>query len=334
MSTAAFEIYTGKPGAHREQPLELRPSPWTTMNTPKGYLADDGLVDAVNVALLLGQPLLLTGEAGTGKTQLAYSVASELGLDVPLKFETKSTSESKDLFYTYNSLARFQAAQASDADQRGLKYIHYNALGLAILQANDPTAVAEITPEQQRHSSPKRSVVLVDEVDKAPRDFPNDILNEIELMEFRIPEIDNQRVAADQDMKPIVILTSNSEKNLPDAFLRRCIFYHIPFPGSDRLKAIVESRLPHIAELENTFLSDAIEFFERLRSADIGLSKRPATAELLGWILTLTGRSTGEDNPLNASFDELKGALCSLVKTVEDQRPAQSEFQKWLSKRT
>src|SRR5262249_52414736 len=170
---------------------------------PEGYLADAGLVDAVNVALLLGQPLLLTGEPGTGKTQLAYSLAWELGLDEPLKFETKSTSTASDLFYTYNALGHFHAAQCGEASRRALDYLTYNALGIAILRANDESSVRAYLPDDFRHGGRRRSVVLIDEIDKAPRDFPNDLLNEVEAMYFRIPELSNALIAAHPAMHPI-----------------------------------------------------------------------------------------------------------------------------------
>src|ERR1700760_2919691 len=145
------------------------------------YLPDEGLVDAVNVALILRKPLLLTGEPGTGKTSLAASVAAELGLDRPLRFQTKSTSIARDLFYYYDSLGHFHAAQTQK--QRGsiepAEYIKIQALGKAIIRTLDPLKVREVLPDFEHHS-PRRSVVLVDEVDKAPRDFPNDILHEIE----------------------------------------------------------------------------------------------------------------------------------------------------------
>jgi MoxR-like ATPase len=213
------------------------------MRDPREYRRDPGLADAVNVALLLRQPLMVTGAPGTGKTVLASSIAFELGLDPPLPFETKSTSQARDLFYAYDALGRFTAKEFGSGTGRAADYISFNALGEAIVRANDPGTVQDVLPTGYLHPGKRRSVVLIDEVEKAPRDFPNDILNEIERMYFRIPELGNRRVEADPDQYPIVLMTNNSEKSLPDAFLRRCIYYNIPFPDADALEAIVLARL-------------------------------------------------------------------------------------------
>jgi MoxR-like ATPase len=182
----------------------------------------------VNVALTLSQPLLVTGAPGTGKTGLAASIAYELDLGKPLKFETKSNSVSRELFYTYDALGRFQAKETG-LDASPIHYFTYNALGEAILRANAPEAVQRFLSKDFKHVGKQQSIVLIDEVDKAPRDFPNDLLNEIEHMYFRIPELGNVVISADPAMWPIVVITSNSEKTLPDPFLRRCIFYQFPF---------------------------------------------------------------------------------------------------------
>ena len=157
-------------------------------------------------------------------------MAEELGFGEPLKFETKSNSSSRDLFYYYDTVGRFHAAQTREDTASPLDYITYNALGAAILRANEIDHVKDWLPPDFFHPGKSRSVVLIDEVDKAPRDFPNDILNEIEHLYFRVPELGNIQIRAPKDMQPLVVITSNSEKHLPDAFLRRCIFYHIAFP--------------------------------------------------------------------------------------------------------
>jgi MoxR-like ATPase len=236
--------YTGRPRAgRRPEPVELPPSRGAIRSRPEAYIPDPGLVDAVNVALLLGQPLLLTGEPGTGKTQLAHHLAWELGFDPPLRFETKSTSTAGDLFYSYNALARFHAAQSGERAGRGADYLTYHALGEAIVRAADEAAVADVLPTGFVHGGRRRSVVLIDEVDKAPAELPNDVLVEVEEMAFRIPELGNPLVRADPEIAPVLVLTSNSERHLPDAFLRRCAYYHIPFPDDERLERIVEARL-------------------------------------------------------------------------------------------
>src|SRR5262249_13584621 len=150
------------------------------MDDPEGYIAEDGLRDAVNVALALGQPLLLTGEPGTGKTQLASSLAYELELPGPLVFNTKTTSSARDLFYRYDSLSHFRDVQFKEKDPIVDHYITYEALGQAILLSLQPNEVKDLLPEKLQGLGPTRSVVLIDEIDKAPRDLPNDVLIEIE----------------------------------------------------------------------------------------------------------------------------------------------------------
>jgi MoxR-like ATPase len=328
--TMGFPFYTGTATARRPNAVVGLPAARRAEQTrPEGYLADPGLVDAVNVALLLGQPLLLTGEPGTGKTQLAFSLAWELDLGEPLVFEAKSTSTAVDLFYTYNALARFHAAQAGEGSRRSLDYIIYNALGIAILRANTEAAVAVYLPEGFVHGGRRRSVVLIDEVDKAPRDFPNDILNEVEGMYFRIPEVGPTPIAADPEMQPILVLTSNSEKNLPDAFLRRCIYYHIPFPDRERLMQIVGARIGRSAGRGDPFLSDALDLFYGLRDPAAGLRKRPATAEMLAWLVTLRALTPRAVNPLAEAPEATLRTVSTLVKTAEDQELAREIIRRW-----
>ncbi len=234
------------------------------INSPQNYIPSKGLISAVNVAISLGQPLLLTGEPGTGKSHLAYSVAHELNLGKPLVFRTKTTSTSRDLFYTYDALSHFRSVQTKQNIDINT-FIREGALGEAI-------------------KSGKRKVVLIDEIDKAPRDLPNDILNEIESLSFEITET-GAFFEAKHENRPIVIMTSNSEKNLPDAFLRRCIFYHLPFPSSEELLAILKARLSsnffdaqELEQLTSHFLALRSKYIKR---------KKPATAELLSWLQIL-----------------------------------------------
>jgi MoxR-like ATPase len=334
-----------------EVPADLTLRRGERQNSPEGYIADSNLVDAVNVALMLGQPLLLTGEPGTGKTHLAHSVSWQLGFKTPspFVFETKSTSTARDLFYTYDAIGRFQSSQTgSSSDPR--TYITYNALGMAILLANPKDKAKtffaesemnelEIFLSAQEDNWQRRSVVLIDEIDKAPRDFPNDILNEIQEMYFRVPELGNKSIKVPDDgLRPVIILTSNSEKNLPDAFLRRCVYYHIEFPGFDNLKKIAEERLKdNIAangKLGDKQLEEAIKLFYLLRAGE--LTKKPATAELLGWLTAI--RKLCDYHKIFQ--DSLKDTLCAknvieptlgvLIKNADDFALAKSIVEEWL----
>lgn len=220
------------------------------------YLPDDILEEVIYVMLFMGQPLLLTGEQGAGKTRLADYLATKLLLGKVLKFNTKSTSTARDLFYVYDALGRFHASQLSKrARQNGLMpnqrpqdYMTYHALGKAILLTHPIEKVQAYLPADFEHTGPQRSVVLIDDIDKAPRDFPNDILNEMEAMYFRIPELDHVLIEADPRYQPILVITSRSEKQLPDAFLRRCLCYHISFPA--QVENIVEARMKEIRDLK------------------------------------------------------------------------------------
>ncbi len=320
-------------GSGRSEPgLKLPVSRRRDEVRPEGYIPDDGLRAAVNVSLLLGQPLLVTGEPGTGKTQLAYSVAHGLGLDEPFKFETKSTSTARDLFYVYNSIGRFHAVHNSEASQDSIAYITYNALGSAILRAKQREEIRNLVPKGWQHADPRRSVVLIDEIDKAPRDFPNDILNEVEGMYFRIPELDNAEVRASPEMQPILIVTSNSERSLPDAFLRRCVYYHIPFPSDEKLREIVAARLGDLVLRDSDLLSDSLEILEALRAQD-AMRKKPSTSELLSWLRTLHDVFHGMPNPLRGDASGILETLGALAKTQEDTEIAQEIVSQWCSRR-
>lgn len=287
---------------------------------PAGYLADKGLRDAVNVALALGRPLLVTGEPGTGKTQLANSIAYELSLPL-LIFYTKTTSCAQDLFYQYDALQRFHDAQMKLPVDDIESYITYQALGQAILlSATEHTALLS---EELRAKAPTRAVVLIDEIDKAPRDLPNDILDEVEKMRFTVKET-GVTYSAERVYRPILVLTSNSEKQLPDAFLRRCVFYHIEFPLAAQLEEIIQSRFQasdfnpeHLAKITR----GALAHFKEIRSDILGLRKKPATAELLDWLHVLLSLELDPGNLEQLRPEQLDSLALSyaiLAKSRED----------------
>lgn len=334
-----YPFYTGDPQLRDPQKLTELPSLKRDKNKDAAkYRPDPGLVDAVNVSLLLNKPLLVTGEPGTGKTQLAYSVAWELGFqDDPLVYETKSASAARDLFYTYDSLGRFLSRPENDTGRgasslrEGKDYITYNALGTAILRSNNLEEVEELLPAGFVHGGRRRSVVLIDEIDKAPRDFPNDLLNEVENLYFRVPELNNVKVAAMPDMPPVLIITSNSEKHLPDAFLRRCVYYNIPFPTPKRLEEIVLAHLAFLGNETGPLLEEALDFLFYLREPSNGLLKKPSTAELIEWLVVLSNLGAKSVSSLRQHKGWLELSLSTLVKSAEDQNKAAEILDAWLN---
>jgi len=313
------------------------------LNDPSAYYPSEDLRSAVKVALMLGLPLLITGKPGTGKTQLARRVAFELDLSTekfPLTFYTKSTSTARDLFYQYDALRHFRDSQSTPLDADS--YITYEALGLAIILSLKPTEtqrakVNKYLPQHLQEEGPvlPRPVVLIDEIDKVPRDFPNDLLNEIEGMSFTIKEIKDEggkkqglTITADPQYKPIVIITSNSERDLPDAFLRRCVFYHIELPSKDDLEKIVAARL----ELSKGFTDDmrdrAIKHFLKIRELP-GLDKTPATAELLAWMRVLEAYNLDVGDRSKA--EALKGTYVALGKSDKDLKAFKEALEKGLT---
>lgn len=273
---------------------------------------------AINVAMLLGQPLLVTGEPGVGKSALAKAIADII--DAPLhRFETQSSSEARDLFYHFDAFAAYKQA-SSDL----LRYIEYRALGKAILEAFPRERVADMLNDGAEHHGPRRAVVLIDEIDKAPRDFPNDLLNQIDRQVFRVPEIDKHsptsqgESAVPANLRPIVIITSNSEKALPDAFLRRCVYHNIEFPKPARMREIIEGHDLQI-DVRSAFVTSALDLFYDLRAHLRTIGKPPTTSELVAWLLTL--RSIPEldlDVPITHRPDVVARTLGVLVKKERD----------------
>lgn len=300
---------------------------------PSTYILSKDLIGAVNMAIALDQPLLLTGEPGTGKTQLAYKIAYELNqqhndfLPDPLIFQTKTTSASKELFYTYDAIRHFQEANIKKENHTSTNntadYIELRALGqaIALTNPNEVKSAKFIQADRCRNA-----VVLIDEIDKAPRDFPNDILSEIERNKFVIMEANNHVIKKGQDHRIVVIMTSNSEKNLPEPFLRRCVFFHIEFPDQELLQKIVQAKLGVNSPYSDRLL---IEHFEQIRATV--KKKRPATAELVAWlkILELSDFINGklDLNNLNQRQREILRLSYSVIaKNKEDLRMIKEKY--------
>ncbi|MCD6152213.1 MAG: MoxR family ATPase [Deltaproteobacteria bacterium] len=230
------------------------------------YIASGALQNDVNVAIALGRPLLIKGEPGTGKTLLASSISEGLETDL-LVWTIKSTTKAQDGLYIYDTVQRLNDARFGDHDISDIKhYIKHGKLG-------------------QAFTSPKRVVLLIDEIDKADIEFPNDLLTELDEMKFYIPET-AETISARH--RPVIIITSNAEKELPDAFLRRCVFHYIQFPDAAFMNDIVKVHFPN---LEEKMMKEAVEAFFSLRELD-NLRKKPSTSELIDWIKVLVASGT------------------------------------------
>jgi len=233
----------------------------STFSGSSRYIADEGLLADVNAAIVLGRPLLVKGEPGTGKTVLAAAVAEALGMPL-LTWSIKSTTKAIEGLYTYDVVQRLNDSRFGEGDVGDIRrYIKFGILGRSFVAA-------------------ERHVVLIDEVDKADLEFPNDLLRELDEMAFHIPELDETVRAAN---RPVVIITSNAEKELPDAFLRRCVFHYIAFPDRERMRKIVDVHLPDLSE---KLVEAAFSRFYGLRKLE-GLRKKPSTSELIDWLTVL-----------------------------------------------
>jgi MoxR-like ATPase len=258
----------------------------------KDYVASDDLAVAVNAAITLERPLLVKGEPGTGKTELAHQVASAIGMPI-IEWHVKSTTRAQQGLYEYDAVSRLRDSQLGD-DRVGdvASYIRRGKLWEAFV-------------------APERVVLLIDEIDKADIEFPNDLLQELDRMEFHVYET-GETVRAEN--RPVVIITSNNEKELPDAFLRRCFFHYIRFPEIDTLKAIVDVHYPGIKE---RLLTTALTLFYEIRDTP-GLKKKPSTSEVLDWLKLILAEDLNPEDLRREATDALPKLHGALLKNEQD----------------
>lgn len=282
----------------------------TAMNHYRGssdYIVSDDLRHSVNIAIALGKPLLIKGEPGTGKTMLAQSIASALGMELMI-WNIKSTTKAQEGLYVYDTVQRLYDSQFQDHDVANIKqYIKSGKLGEAF-------------------QSEEQVVLLIDEIDKADLEFPNDLLWELDQMSYYIPET---RETIKANTRPIVIITSNAEKELPDAFLRRCVFHYIAFPNPDEMADIIKVHHPN---LERKLLEQAMEAFYMLRNLP-NIQKKPSTSELIDWLqaLVVGGISPNrikQDLPflgvLLKKNEDLDNLLLGLQQKTQNRMPPRS----------
>ena len=333
---------------------------------PAAYEAGTDLIDAVNTALLLRKPLLVTGKPGTGKTELAERIAYEFDLGAVLRFEAQSLSEANDLFYRFDYIAQLVASKLVESDRARpedadvMNFVQWGPLGNAILRsvpglerqlreeaqlrspargallgktfgtpATAPSAPAEMTRAVQ-------SVVLIDEIDKASRDFPNDLLNGIDRMEFRVRELGSRVVKGagrDSPFHPIVIVTSNSERDLPHPFMRRCVFVHIKDPSRELMATIVRKRVfgnsklpPEGKDGLPPLYSRLLDLFIDLR--DKGELRYPiGTSEMLDLATAAQRRGIDGHSADKSVIDRLVGAVSAIAKHPEDRERVAARLQ-------
>lgn len=257
------------------------------------YIAGQDLQMAVNAAMILEKPLLVKGEPGTGKTLLAHEIAAALKKPI-ITWHIKSTTTAQQGLYSYDAVARLRDSQLGNSEVNELSnYIKQGKLWEAF-------------------TAPEKVVLLIDEIDKADIEFPNDLLLELDKMEFYVYELQKTIKA---EHRPIVIITSNNEKDLPDAFLRRCLFHFIQFPSEETMRAIVDVHFPKI---EAQLVGEALRVFYQIREQK-NLKKPPSTSELIDWLkLLLNERISGADLAPIELKEQLPPYLQSLIKHEQD----------------
>lgn len=362
------------------KPLKLIPALAKNHRENKDYIDPPGLREAADVAMMLGTPLLLTGEPGTGKTQAAYWLKRELKAPL-LRHNVKSASSARSLLYSFDEVARFRDSNSSEENTSLVKYLQFNPLGIAIIrsagskaqlydQANNHTldqefvsqnpefvsrvvgnrplaspeiglTVADLLDPMARtdYDNPAHNIVLIDELDKAARDTPNDLLFEIENMAFQIDEL-GLTVKGDEAFRPIVLMTNNSEKSLPEPFLRRCTYFHIPLPDTaEDLCKIIEANIGIDEKTKEkpsgsqaTAMADALLHLQ----SDSAVQKKPATSEFLAWVDCVMHnpefRDFGsimdflENNKIKEKFEPLLGLLFKSKTDLEAGKRAFIQF--------
>lgn len=347
--------YRGKGEQQTGKSADIRPVDQSPLTDPSKYQASRELAAAVNVALELGMPLLLTGEPGCGKSELAASVAWELDFPIPpdekrhapLSFSVKSDTDSRDLFYRFDTLGRFHAAQSEMGDPDPRRFIAYQALGLAILLAKGrdkvPHTLLQGGDWPTGETTPQRAVVLIDEIDKAPREVPNDILNEVQKLSFKVPELaryHSEPIAIDKgDPRPFILITSNGERPLPQAFLRRCVYFHVeppPYRSEDRqtvtIESIVTARLGDRFANKPHWLQDALSLYQHIRESPL-IEKKPSVAELLSWLYFLSQQPVSGEARLDEHPAFAVSVAVTLFKLKDDQNKAAELIGRWQENR-
>jgi len=256
------------------------------------YVAEKDLTVAVNAAIRLERPLLVKGEPGTGKTELAVQIAKALGLDL-IEWSVKSTTKAQQGLYEYDAVSRLRDSQLGDE------------------RVNDVANYIRRGKLWDAFAADKKTVLLIDEIDKADIEFPNDLLQELDRMEFYVYET-GETIRARQ--RPIVIITSNNEKELPDAFLRRCFFHYIRFPDMDTLQRIVDVHYPGIKQ---TLVREALTQFYEIRET-AGLKKKPSTSEALDWIRLLVSDDVEPETLRGDAKNALPKLHGALLKNEQD----------------